>query len=184
MDQTEKNQEWKAWYNSRPQKVKDLIDKYPPGAYRIKEGAPYAISCSGTVVNVIGYNENNEVVVVILPFHKMPSAIEHEKALCKKHNSDYEKIKDTATTTHVSADWIEPLKENEFQCDLCKKVYDKGWSDEVAAEEAKKVYGSDIFEIDDTVAICDPCYKEHIDPEKHPEELKKTLEEYEKRRKK
>ena len=51
---------------------------------------------------------------------------------------------------------MEKVKENEFKCELCGNVYDKGWSD----EEAKQEYfdNFDDTNIDDCGMVCDDCY--------------------------
>lgn len=36
-----KSKEWTDWYNTRPQVIKDLVDKYPDEWYRMKKGSPY-----------------------------------------------------------------------------------------------------------------------------------------------
>ena len=51
------------------------------------------------------------------------------------------------------------LKENEYQCAMCKEVYEKGWSDEEATDEAKENFGDDVPDNEFEV-ICDHCYKQ------------------------
>ncbi len=51
------------------------------------------------------------------------------------------------------------LKENEYQCAVCKNVYEKGQSDEDADLEEKENFGDDLLE-DEKETICDFCYKQ------------------------
>src|SRR4051812_37418105 len=46
---------FEEWLSTRPKSVQDLARKYPPGWYRIKKEAPYAISCPGTLVQAYSY---------------------------------------------------------------------------------------------------------------------------------
>ncbi len=52
------------------------------------------------------------------------------------------------------------MKDNEFKCDMCKKIYPKEWSDEEAEKEAKYNFGEEIFQFADTAIVCDDCYKQ------------------------
>lgn len=49
------------------------------------------------------------------------------------------------------------LKANEYQCDNCKGVFEKGWSDEEADAEAI-ANGFGPLDEDDNVLICDECF--------------------------
>ena len=48
------------------------------------------------------------------------------------------------------------LNENEFQCAMCKGIFNKGVSDEEADKEMKENFGDVTGPID---VICDNCYK-------------------------
>ncbi|MCK5616282.1 hypothetical protein KAR91_81220 [Candidatus Pacearchaeota archaeon] len=51
------------------------------------------------------------------------------------------------------------LKGNEYQCAICKEVFEKGCSDEDAMAEAKENFGDDVSE-EELEEICDYCYKQ------------------------
>lgn len=50
------------WFQSRPPEIQALCRATPPGVYRVREGAPYAISAPGSVGYVDGYQENGCVL--------------------------------------------------------------------------------------------------------------------------
>lgn len=45
------------------------------------------------------------------------------------------------------------MKANEFKCEECGGVWEKGWTDEEAAEEAQNAFG-----ITTGATVCDDCY--------------------------
>lgn len=85
------NEAFEDWLKTRPAHVQEIVRKYPPGIYRIKEGAPYAISCPGTTCYLHSYTElpqegKVEIKIVVLPGDLMGSAINHIIDLCLKYN--------------------------------------------------------------------------------------------------
>lgn len=50
------------------------------------------------------------------------------------------------------------LKENEFQCAMCREVFDKGWTEEEAEEEMRDLWGDDITK-EDCGIVCDDCFR-------------------------
>lgn len=58
---------------------------------------------------------------------------------------------------------VEPklvLKENEYECGMCHKVYEKGWTDEESHSEAEAIFGKPVSEWRDiAVVICDDCFQ-------------------------
>ena len=52
------------------------------------------------------------------------------------------------------------LKKNEYQCDHCKGVFVKGWSDEEAEKESEQ--WGDELEKQGRAIICDDCYKDFM----------------------
>lgn len=48
---------------------------------------------------------------------------------------------------------------HQFQCDLCKGIFDKGWTDEEANAEAIETFGG--LHPDDGI-LCDDCHKEYM----------------------
>ncbi len=72
----------------------------------------------------------------------------------------------------------EKIKYNEFKCDRCGGVFEKGWSDEEALLEAENNFVKPVKEWkDDIVVVCDDCY-EKINPSKYPklvEQAKKFI---------
>lgn len=108
-----KNKEFEDWLSSRPPKIQELAKKYPPhNKYIIKDGAPYSISCPGTVVEIISYSESGEIRVAVLAKDKTKDAIEHEKKLGKIHNRP-QKVIDSFKQTNISVlidpIWITPV---------------------------------------------------------------------------
>jgi hypothetical protein len=69
------------------------------------------------------------------------------------------------------------LKENEYQCALCGRVSQKGWSDKEAMSECINIFGEMMTQNDDLGIACDDCYKSII-PSEHPEEMTKAKEEF------
>ncbi len=51
------------------------------------------------------------------------------------------------------------MKENEYQCAICKGIFECGWTDEEAKAEADKNFGAERNHENDMV-ICDDCFKE------------------------
>ena len=49
------------------------------------------------------------------------------------------------------------VKENEYRCACCRKVFEKGWSDEEARKEAKQWSEEEMKEGE--AVVCDDCYK-------------------------
>jgi hypothetical protein len=49
------------------------------------------------------------------------------------------------------------LKPNEYQCAMCRGVFEYGWSDERATTELANNFPG--FEKDDCAVICDDCYQ-------------------------
>ncbi len=46
-----------------------------------------------------------------------------------------------------------------YKCEICGGIYERGWTEEEATEEAKK-HGWDVGEDPDSyVIVCDDCYK-------------------------
>ena len=67
------------------------------------------------------------------------------------------------------------MKTNEYKCEACGKIYEKGLSDKDANKEAKKIWGVDNASKDKNMAIiCDDCFKK-----RSPQEIKLMGEEYE-----
>lgn len=56
------------------------------------------------------------------------------------------------------------LKVNEYKCEMCHEVYEKGWTDEEALEEAARIFGKPMAEWNcGQSIICDDCF-EKINP--------------------
>jgi len=51
-------------------------------------GAPYGISCEGTLVQLHSYSEDGTVGVIVTAQNKLPAAIQYEKMLSNKHGKD------------------------------------------------------------------------------------------------
>lgn len=80
--------EFEEWLKTRPESVQMLAADYPPGWYRIRDGAPYGISCPGTVVQLYSYTEDGQVGVVVHARHKRPEALAHEQMLAALYGTE------------------------------------------------------------------------------------------------
>ena len=69
------------------------------------------------------------------------------------------------------------MKENEFQCALCKNFYEKGRTDQEAEKECVENFGEQLAHSDDQAVVCDDCYQK-IRPDEHPEELEAAKKEF------
>jgi len=56
---------------------------------------------------------------------------------------------------------LSTLKENQYQCENCGGIFERGQSDEKALEELSKEFPN--TSIDNCVLVCDNCYKEIMD---------------------
>ena len=66
------------------------------------------------------------------------------------------------------------MKDNEYQCAMCEGVFEKGWSDEEAEQEAGDNFGKPRSEwLGGSAIVCEDCYQ-GIDPKNHPEELERA----------
>ena len=91
---TEKlKKEFQEWLDEQPAIVQKVGKEYPVyDQYVMKDGAPYEISCGGTIVTLYSYHENGHVSVVVMAKDKLPQAIAHEKYLGQKHGHSPEAI--------------------------------------------------------------------------------------------
>lgn len=106
--------EFERWLKTRPKVIQELGKKYPEGKYIIKDGAPYSISCAGTIVELVSYNGNGDVGVVVSAEHKKPEALNHEQRLGKKFGHSQEKmneIKESNIKVQINPEWLEPIKQ-------------------------------------------------------------------------
>ena len=72
--------------------------------------------------------------------------------------------------------WIHGVfnKKNEYRCEHCKNVFEKGWSDAEALAEAEENFGKPVVEWnDDAVVICDDCYQK-MNPKNYPNLVNKV----------
>ena len=53
------------------------------------------------------------------------------------------------------------LKENEYQCEICMGIFEKGWSDEEAKQEALDIWGE--IPNEERGLVCDECFKKITD---------------------
>ena len=51
------------------------------------------------------------------------------------------------------------IGQNEYQCALCKGVFEKGWSDEEVMAESHELWGD--FPSEELAVICDDCFHGH-----------------------
>ena len=110
---------FEAWLEERPESIKQLVAKYPPGTYTMKEGAPYRITDPGTEVELVSYLEDGNVGVAVKAANKSKDAIEHEKKLgayYQKTEEEIEAIHNSDIVAHVDPEWLE-LKKSDFDVD-------------------------------------------------------------------
>jgi uncharacterized CHY-type Zn-finger protein len=50
------------------------------------------------------------------------------------------------------------MEKNEFQCAICKNIYEKGCSDEEIEKEVKEIWGE--IPKNERVVLCDDCWKQ------------------------
>lgn len=98
------NEALEQWLIGRPQIIKDLARKYPPGEYRIKEGAPYGYTCPGTIVYLVSYNEGGEIRVAVMPENVLPEAMEHARRI----NPDFT-LPDDPISAYVDPIYLESI---------------------------------------------------------------------------
>lgn len=113
----DQKKEWEEWLASRPAIIQQMAEKYPPGVYRIKEGAPYGVSCPGTLVGIFAYLEDGHIRVVVTAENKRPEAIAHEKRLGEKFGrtpEEMEAIHRSNILTEVDPIWLEAVPDNEI----------------------------------------------------------------------
>ena len=110
--------EYREWLETRPQIIKDLAEAYPPGEYRIKENAPYSISCPGTRVFLEGYREDGQVIVVIRAEDKLQDALDSETLLALEHGKfhEIEKIHGSNVIVRIDPVWLK-LEKNHLVLD-------------------------------------------------------------------
>ncbi len=114
-----KDEEFDALFESDAAKgIRSTAEQFPPAWYRIREGAPYAVSCSGTLVELIGYNNDRTVACIVHSKNKLPAAIAHEKRLSEKYNTPSFHHMDTIVT--IDPIWLL------FICRLEEDVVEKG----------------------------------------------------------
>lgn len=100
------DEEYNEWLATRPPVIQDLAKNYPFGTYKIKPGAPYSISCPGTIVELIGYRVTGEVHIAVLAKHFMPAAIEHIRALCEQYQKDFEHMSKQDHRVIIDPCWL------------------------------------------------------------------------------
>lgn len=108
-----KDREFEEWLATCPEVIKGLAQKYPPDiAYKVKRGAPYSISSSGSIVHIFSYLENGTIRVVVPAKYKSQSAINHEKRLGAEHGRSEREIKrinESDILVEVDPFWLEPI---------------------------------------------------------------------------
>lgn len=98
--------EFEKWLETRPESIKKLAGKYPPGEYIVNERAPYGVSCEGTTVCLYSYHENGNVSVVVLAENKLPKAIAHENELCEKYGKDKKEAHNSDVLVQIDPVWL------------------------------------------------------------------------------
>ena len=66
------------------------------------------------------------------------------------------------------------MENSKYKCAKCGGVFEKGWSDEEAKNEAKELFGKHPNDWNnEAVIVCDDCFNE-IHPLKNPEAVKRA----------
>lgn len=109
-----KTPRFKEWYDTRPKKVQLLARRFPFERYRIKKGAPYGISCGGTLVDLVALRESGQVTIIVRAKDKLPAAIEHENMLFMKYQHLHPGKKpkdffDKDVKVVIDAKWLEQI---------------------------------------------------------------------------
>lgn len=60
------------------------------------------------------------------------------------------------------------MKENEYQCNICKGIFQKTREDEEAISEMESVFGP--VPVENQVIVCDDCFQ-FIRPDHHPDKV-------------
>lgn len=112
---TEQRKAFKKWFDGRPREIKDHILKCLPGIYKVKEGAPYSLSCPGTIGNVIAWN-GTDVTIEIEAKDKLPECLEHEALLAAKYGKIgmIDEIHAHSIRTQVDHEWLEPVEVEDY----------------------------------------------------------------------
>lgn len=93
------------WVETRPDHIRELISKYPPGHYLVKSFAPYAITAPGCEVELIGYKDD-EVIVIVLK--STPASDLHCLELSKKFGRGPTSA--IGLEAKMSPEWLELLE--------------------------------------------------------------------------
>lgn len=108
----EQQKEYDEWFNARPKSVQDLITKYPfTKSWRMKQGAPYSISCGGTKVSIVSYTEHGNINVAVMAEDKMAEANLHEMELCAQYGKDYDVISKQNVKVEIDPIYLEEVTE-------------------------------------------------------------------------
>jgi hypothetical protein len=106
----EQQKQYDEWFNTRPKVVQDLILKYPfDKSYKMKEDAPYSLSCGGTKVSINSYMENGNIGVVVMAEDKMAEAKLHEMELCAQYGRDYDEITKQNVKVEINPIYLEQI---------------------------------------------------------------------------
>jgi len=100
--------EFEEWLSTRPKVIQELGAKYPPGEYKIAEGAPYGLTCPGTIVSIMSYNENGQIQVMVQPENILPAAIEHSNSILHPQGRDHSEFTDRAIGAYVDPQYLIP----------------------------------------------------------------------------
>lgn len=112
----EQFQEWldtpnlRAWYESEPKIIQDLVKMYPYEFYIMSDSSPYGISGPGTIVELVSYREDGMIGVVVHPQFLTPADKEHIRALCQIHGQDYETMTSIPHKVAVEPKYLIPYE--------------------------------------------------------------------------
>ncbi len=98
------DKQFEDWLKTRPAIIQKMARAYPPGKYKIAEGAPYGYTCPGTIVDLVSYNEGGQIRVMVEPENVLPAAIEHAKGI----RADFT-VPDYSVGAYVEPQYLIPL---------------------------------------------------------------------------
>lgn len=102
--------------------IQEIARKYPYFIhYRVKSGAPYGITCEGSIVEIASYLEDGNVSVLLRAENKTQEAKVHESFVGAEHHKTKEEMQDiheADVRTIVEPKWLEPVKRVDFSLDM------------------------------------------------------------------
>lgn len=108
------DEEFKTWYDTRPEAVKELFQKYPFPRYKMAANAPYTVNTPGTIVEVRSFRENGEVTVVVTPENLQEDAKANIKDILesKSNAAQYEELISKPVMVAINPIFLEEIPDS------------------------------------------------------------------------